>query len=317
MPASATAATYAAIAPAAARSRPRARITARVRVRERGGFAIGRTPLGPCAAAAPPCARRSSPRRREPAGGDAGAHVGARGAGLAAGAAEAREADHDAAARAPAHERAAGIALAGVAAALGHARAEHGRGIVAVAVDQRAGGVGLDAERGLAHGVRELAGGRGGRRAPAERECGAPDGSGGAVVELRGCPRPGAPARAARGRWRACRDRSRGGCARSTTCTRAGPAPFRRRRPATTSSARLRGCADPSAVTQCAAVSTSRGPTTTAPQISPASVSLVEASISAAANGQAPAGAVLAADHGAGAAGRTDAESKATQDERT
>ena len=36
---------------------------------------------------------------------------------------------------------------------------------------------------------------------------------------------------------------------------------------------------------------TSRGETTTAPQVWPASVSLVEASISAAANGQAPAAA--------------------------
>ena len=41
-------------------------------------------------------------------------------------------------------------------------------------------------------------------------------------------------------------------------------------------------------MTQCAAVMTSRGDTTTAPQVWPASVSLTEASISAAAKGQAP-----------------------------
>ena len=44
----------------------------------------------------------------------------------------------------------------------------------------------------------------------------------------------------------------------------------------------------PSGVTQCAAVITSRGETTTAPQIWPSSVSLTDASMSAAANGQAP-----------------------------
>src|SRR5437773_1495620 len=81
---------------------------------------------------------------REPAGRDARAHVGAGRAGLATCAAEAREADHDAVARSTADERPAGIALAGVAPALRHARAQHGRGVVAGAVDLRTGGIGLD-----------------------------------------------------------------------------------------------------------------------------------------------------------------------------
>ena len=69
--------------------------------------------------------------------------------------------------------------------------------------------------------------------------------------------------------------------------------------PATTSSARRRGRAEPSDATQWAAVMTSRGETTTAPQVWPASVSLAEASMSAAANGQRARGGLLSADHGA------------------
>ena len=172
-------------------------------------------------------------------------------------------------------------------------------GVVAVAVDRAAGRVGLDLDLRLAQGVGELALGGGGRRAPAERRRRGAGraghgsrGADGAVVE-----RGGAGDRERRESSSSARSSASvsglncGWIRTLTTCTRAAAAPRRRRRPATMSSGCRRGRAEPSGVTQCAAVSTWRGETTTAPQICPLSVSLMEASMSAAAKGHWPAAA--------------------------
>ena len=210
-------------------------------------------------------ARRSA--RCEPADRDRRADVGAGGAGLAAGSAEAREADHDGAGGAGADQRAAGIALAGVAAALRDARAEHARGVVAVAVDLRAGAVGLDVDDGLAQRVGVVA-------------CGESPSS----TPSRSRSRRRRPSRPRRRRVarRPLTGRASSSSARSfasvcglkpgwtrtlTTWTRAGELLRSRSLPATMSSARRRGRTVPSTVTQCAAVITSRGETTTAPHV--------------------------------------------------
>ena len=157
----------------------------RVRVRERARLGDRANAAGPCAAAAPPCARRSwrrPPRARRPRRWRARRRRARR-----AGRRSPPKLVKPITTRAPgraADERPAGIALAGVAAALRDSGAQHCRRIVAVAVHLGAGGVGLDADHvwrsasgksPAAEGVVEPQ--------PIARRAG-PDDAGGAVVEL-------------------------------------------------------------------------------------------------------------------------------------